>query len=80
LEAFIKLKETLTTAPILHPFVWEESFELICDASKYAIGFILGQQIGKEFHMIHYASHALNDNQMEHTVTEKRLFSCGIFF
>ena len=42
LEAFTKLKEVLTTAPILHPPIWGEPFKLICDASNYAIGIIQG--------------------------------------
>ena len=41
-EAFTKLKEALTTAPILHPPIWGEPFELMCDASYYAIGVVLG--------------------------------------
>jgi len=40
--AFNKLKEGLTTPSILHPPVWGESFELMCDASDHAIGVVLG--------------------------------------
>ena len=35
LKAFTKLKEALTTAPILHRHVWGEAFELMSDASNY---------------------------------------------
>ena len=42
LEAFSKLKETLTSAPVLHPLIWGELFELMCDVSDYAIGVVLG--------------------------------------
>jgi len=45
LEAFSKLKEALTSAPVLHPAIWGEAFELICDVSDYAIGVALGQRI-----------------------------------
>jgi len=38
LEAFTKLKETLTTAPILHPPIYGELFGLMYDASNYVIG------------------------------------------
>ena len=41
LEEFSKLKEALTSAPILHPPIWGEPFELMCDASDYAIGIVL---------------------------------------
>jgi len=30
--AFMKLKEALTIARILHPPIWRESFKLMCDA------------------------------------------------
>jgi len=32
-EAFSKLKEALTSAPVLHPPIWGKPFELMCDAS-----------------------------------------------
>jgi len=48
LDTFTKLREALTTAPILHPPVWGEPFELMCGASGYGVGVILGQRIGKK--------------------------------
>ena len=41
--AFAKLKKALFTAPILHPPIWGEPFELICDAPDYAVRAVLGQ-------------------------------------
>ena len=41
-EAFSKLKKALTSTPIFHPIIWGESFELMCDASDYVIGVVLG--------------------------------------
>ena len=35
---FSKPKEALTSAPILHPPIWEEPFELMCETSDYAVG------------------------------------------
>jgi len=61
--AFMKLK-TLTTTPTLHPPIWGESFELMCDASNYAVGVVLGQRINKKPHIIYYASHTLNEAQV----------------
>lgn len=43
LEAFNKLKTVLTTAPIIAAPNWSLPFELMCDASDYAIGAVLGQ-------------------------------------
>ena len=61
LEAFEILKRKLISAPIIHVPDWNQPFELICDASDYAIGAILGQLIDKQPHVIYYASRTLND-------------------
>jgi len=74
-EPFSKLKKALTSAPILHPPIWGESFELMCDASDYAIRVVLGQHIDKKPHVIYYASHMLNDAQLNYIVTEKEFFA-----
>nr|GFA45780.1 reverse transcriptase domain-containing protein [Tanacetum cinerariifolium] len=50
------LKEKLTEAPILIALNWDQPFELMCDASDYAIGAVLGQRVEKHFRPIHYAS------------------------
>ena len=49
---FAKLKEALTTASILHPFVLGESFELTCDAFDCAIRLVLRQTIDNMPHVI----------------------------
>ena len=38
LKAFCRLKEALVTAPIIQPPVWNLPFEIMCDASDYAVG------------------------------------------
>ncbi|GJR96734.1 reverse transcriptase domain-containing protein [Tanacetum coccineum] len=43
------LKKKLTEAPILIAPNWDQPFEIICDASDYAIGAVLGQRIEKHF-------------------------------
>ena len=48
LEAFEILKKELISAPIIHAPDWSQSFELMCDASDYAIGAVLGQRIDKQ--------------------------------
>ena len=50
-------------------------FELMCDASDYAIGAVLGQRIEKLPHVIYYASRTLNDAQMNYSTTEKKLLA-----
>jgi len=42
IHAFNLLKERLVQAPILITPDWKEPFELMCDASDYAIGAVLG--------------------------------------
>jgi len=73
--AFTKLKEALTSAPVLHPPTWEEPFALMCDAYDYAIGVVLGQRVDKKPHVIYYASHTLNDVQLNYTITEKEFLT-----
>ncbi|CAL2266116.1 unnamed protein product [Prunus armeniaca] len=63
LAAFNKLKELLTSAPIIQPPDWNFPFELMCDASDYAVGAVLGQKVHNVPHAIYYASRTLNDAQ-----------------
>src|SRR3954462_12565680 len=51
-KAFNDLKERLATAPVIVAPDWNNHFELMCDASDYAIGAVLGQRKGKVFHVI----------------------------
>ena len=74
-EAFEKLKGLLTTAPIMQAPNWSLPFELMCDASDFAIGAVLGQRKDKKPHVIYYASKTLNDAQLNYTTTEKELLA-----
>ncbi|CAN6576718.1 unnamed protein product [Malus baccata var. baccata] len=74
-EAFNHLKDLLTTAPILTPPDWSIPFELMCDASDYALGAVLGQRKNKLPHVIYYASRTLNDAQLNYSTTEKELLA-----
>ncbi|KAL0284826.1 UNVERIFIED_CONTAM: Retrovirus-related Pol polyprotein from transposon.6 [Sesamum angustifolium] len=47
----------------------------MCDASNHAIGAVLGQRIGKEPHVIYYASRMLDNTQSNYTTTEKELLA-----
>ncbi|KAM1764037.1 hypothetical protein ACFX11_003320 [Malus domestica] len=70
-KTFNHLKELLTSAPIIIPPDWSLPFELMCDASNYAIGAILGQRKSKQPHVIYYASWTLNDTQLNYFTIEK---------
>jgi len=56
LESFNILKKALTSAPIIQPRDWSLPFQIICDASDYAVGAVLGQTKDKMHHAIAYAS------------------------
>ncbi|KAL2243622.1 UNVERIFIED_CONTAM: Retrovirus-related Pol polyprotein from transposon opus [Sesamum indicum] len=71
--AFDKLKDSLTSAPIIQPPNWELPFEVMCDASNHAIGAVLGQRVGKDPHVINYASRMLENTRINYTTTEIEL-------
>jgi len=75
LNAFNLLKTNLVSTPIIAAPNWELDFELMCDASDYAVGAILGQRKNKIFHSIHYASKVLNEHQVNYATFEKELLA-----
>ncbi|GKD43678.1 reverse transcriptase domain-containing protein, partial [Tanacetum coccineum] len=54
---------------------WDQPFEIMCDASDYAIGAVLGQRIEKHFRPIHYASKTINEAETNYTTTEKEMLA-----
>ncbi|GJY31804.1 reverse transcriptase domain-containing protein [Tanacetum coccineum] len=74
-EAFETLKKKLTEAPILVAPDWDLPFEIMCDASDFAVGAVLGQRKTKHFQPIHYASKTMTDAQAHYTTTEKELLA-----
>ncbi|XP_050890327.1 uncharacterized protein LOC127095720 [Lathyrus oleraceus] len=73
LKAFEHLKNALITVPIMQPPDWSKPFEIMCDASDYAIGVVLGQRKDKKVHVIYYASRTLDNTQMNYVAIEKEL-------
>ena len=69
------LKDKLVSAPIVVALDWSFPFELMCDASDFAIGAVLGQKREKIFQVIYYASRTLNDAQLNYATTEKELLA-----
>nr|GEW93783.1 reverse transcriptase domain-containing protein [Tanacetum cinerariifolium] len=72
-DAFDTLQKNLTEAPILVVPDWNLPFELMCDASDFAIGAILGQCKTKHFQPIHSASKTMTEAQIHYTMTEKEM-------
>ena len=70
INSWKKLKKELISAPIISTLDWSKPFEIMCDASDFAIGAVLGQRIDNKQHVIYYSSRTLNDAQMNYTTTE----------
>ncbi|GJV36718.1 reverse transcriptase domain-containing protein [Tanacetum coccineum] len=75
IEAFETLKMKLTQASILVAPDWDLPFEIMCDASDFAVGVVLGQRKTKHFQPIHYASKTMTEAQAHYTTTEKELLA-----
>nr|GFA07915.1 reverse transcriptase domain-containing protein [Tanacetum cinerariifolium] len=67
--------EKLTEAPILIAPDWDQPFELICNASDFAVGAVLGQRVEKHFRPIHYASKMMTEAESNYTTTEKEMLA-----
>ena len=69
--AFDKLKTMLVSPSIMRSPNWNLPFEIMCDASDYAIGVVLGQREDKKAFMIYYANKTLDSAQANYTTMEK---------
>nr|GEY19711.1 DNA-directed DNA polymerase [Tanacetum cinerariifolium] len=74
-KAFQTLKRKLNEAPILIAPDWGMPFELMCDASDFAIGAVLGQCQDKHFRPIHYASKTMIEAESNYTTTKKEMLA-----
>nr|GEV51321.1 reverse transcriptase domain-containing protein [Tanacetum cinerariifolium] len=63
--------------PKIHDVVKNEDipFELMCDASDFAIGAVLGQRQEKHFRRIHYASKTMIEAESNYTTTKKQMIA-----
>ncbi|GKF07882.1 reverse transcriptase domain-containing protein, partial [Tanacetum coccineum] len=73
--AFETLKKKLTEGPILIAPESDLPFELMCDASHFAIGEVLGKRHEKHFRPIYYASKTMNEAESHYTTTEKEMLA-----
>ena len=60
-SVFDEIKSKLVTAPIMLTLDWNNDYEIMCDASDYAMGAVLGQRTEKIFKAIYYASKTFNE-------------------
>ena len=75
--AFEEIKSRLVSAPIMLTPDWNNEFEIMCDASDYAMGVVLGQRTEKIFKAIYYANKTLNEAQENYSTTEKEMLAMG---
>ena len=75
LNAFHILKKALVSATIIKPPDWSLPFEIMCDASDFAVGAVLGQTKDKKHKAIAYASKTLTGAQLNYATTEKELLA-----
>ena len=62
---------------------WSKEFKIMCDASDYAVGAVLGQRKEKILRAIYYASKTFNEAQENYSTIEKDMlamvFDCEKF-
>ncbi|XP_024014048.1 uncharacterized protein LOC112088123 [Eutrema salsugineum] len=78
--AFEQIKQALISAPIVQPPDWNLPFEVMCDASDFAVSAVLGQKKDKKLHAVYYASRTLDDAQRNYATTEKELLAVVFSF
>ena len=70
--AFEEIKIKLVQAPIMAAPEWDQGFEIMCDASDFAMGAVLGQRKEKIFRTIYYASRTFNEAQENYQQLKRR--------
>jgi hypothetical protein len=80
LATFRTLKSALVSSPIIQPPDWSQPFEIMCDASDYAVGTVLGQRKESRVHTIYYTSKSLNGAQLNYATTKKELLAVVFAF
>ena len=82
-RSFEEIKSRLVEAPIMAKPDWNKEFQIMCDASDYAMGAVLGQRTDKMFKAIYYASKTFVEAQENYSTTEKEMlaivFTCEKF-
>nr|GFA65977.1 DNA-directed DNA polymerase [Tanacetum cinerariifolium] len=71
----LNLKEKIDRSSNSHCSELGQPFELMCDASDFAIGAVLGKRIEKHFRPIHYASKTMTQAETNYMTTEKEMLA-----
>ena len=82
-NSFEEIKSRLVEAPIMAKPDWNKEFEIMCDASDYAMGAVLGQKDDKVFRAIYYSKKTFKEAQENYSTIEKEMlamvFACEKF-
>ena len=73
-QAFARVKQLLTEAPVLHFPYFSKSFVIHVDASNAGAGAFLAQQDGDDLKIIAYYSQRFNDSQRHYSATLKECY------
>ena len=80
---FDEIKSKLVTAPVKVILDRNNEFEIMRDASDFAMGAILGKRTKKIFKAIYYASKTFNEAQVNYSTKENEMlamvFACEKF-
>ena len=74
-NSFEEIKSRLVEAPIMAKPDWNREFEIMCDASDFAMGAMLGHKAEKVFKAIYYANKIFNEVQENYSTTEKKMLA-----
>jgi hypothetical protein len=80
LPSFHTLKKALVSAPVIRPPDRHLPFEIMCDASDYAVGAVLDQSKDKKHYPISYAGKTLTGPQLSYATMEKELLAVVFAF
>jgi hypothetical protein len=82
-NAFLALKQSCTTHPVLRTPDWNHQFILDTDASGYALGVVISQEHDDGLHPVAFHSHSLLPAEVNYNTHNKELlgvifgFKCG---
>ena len=68
-STFEEIKSRLAIGPIMATPNWKRNFEIMCDASDYVMGAMLGRRTEKIFRAIYYARKTFNEAQENYSTT-----------
>ena len=74
-KAFLEVKRSLVSAPVLSSPDFTKPFTLQCDASNTGLGGVLTQTIEGNEHVIAFASRSLSKAERNYSVTERELLA-----